>query len=764
MKYFFLLLFLFTFLNAEEKNVIIKDGKSNYKIIISKNANENEKKAALILKEYLKKISTTEIDILIDTTKETPYEFVIGNTNRLKKYRELKIKLPLDGYRIITKNGKIFFQAGLGKGIIYSVTGFLEDHLGCRKYSPDYEYIPQKKDIILPQINDKQIPSAEIRIINGNLCNDEEYRNWRRLSTVQEKWGSGSFKGYYVHTFNKIIPPEKYFDKHPEYFSYFKGQFEKKQENTSLFQGKRIPFGQLCLTNPDVLKLTIEHLKEMINKYPDIKYWSVSQNDNFENCECPECSKVDSIEGSPSGSLLRFINKVAKEFPDKIITTLAYEYSRKPPKITKPEKNVMITLCTIELNRSKPIEEDSTSKDFVEDINGWSKICNNIMLWDYEVQFTNYLCPFPLFHTLKSNIELFNKYNVKAHFQQCNVEHGNEFAELKAYLISKLLWNPKLNDKEIIDDFINGYYGNAGNYIKEYFNLLHSEGIKSGQRLDIYDSPISYANTFLSEDNIKRYKEIFDKAEESVINNPEVLERVKVARLPIMYSELEIAKSNVLGKRGFFVNNDGKYILIPQMKNLIDTFFAIVKRHNIKTFNETNLTPQIYFDNLKRTLNIQVENNKAFMKPITCLPIPSKKYFASGPSTLTNGILGTIYFKNEWLGWENQDIEIVVDLEKTQLVNKINLSTLQDLNAWITHPIKIELYFSNDNENYSLKSSIQSDSDLRKESQIKNFTFNINNEETRFIKFKIKATKTLPEWHKYAGNKSWLFIDEITVE
>ena len=126
--------------------------------------------------------------------------------------------------------------------------------------------------------------------------------------------------------------------------------------------------------------------------------------------------------------------------------------------------------------------------------------------------------------------------------------------------------------------------------------------------------------------------------------------------------------------------------------------------------------------------------------------------------------MGTIYFKNEWLGWENQDIEIVVDLEKTQLVNKINLSTLQDLNAWIIHPIKIELYFSNDNENYSLKSSLQSDSDLRKESQIKNFTFNINNEETRFIKFKIKATKTLPEWHKYAGNKSWLFIDEITVE
>ena len=127
-------------------------------------------------------------------------------------------------------------------------------------------------------------------------------------------------------------------------------------------------------------------------------------------------------------------------------------------------------------------------------------------------------------------------------------------------------------------------------------------------------------------------------------------------------------------------------------------------------------------------------------------------------------ISNTIYFKNEWLGWENQDIEIVIDLEKPQLVNKINLSTLQDLNAWITHPTKIELHFSNDNNTYYHKYSLQSDIDLRKEPQIKDFIFNINQEETRFIKFKITATKTLPEWHKYAGNKSWLFIDEITVE
>ena len=152
---------------------------------------------------------------------------------------------------------------------------------------------------------------------------------------------------------------------------------------------------------------------------------------------------IDQEEGSPSGLMIRFVNEVAKAFPDKIITTLAYQYTRKPPMITKPLSNVMITLCTIELNRSLPIETDTGSRAFTKEITDWGKICNKIMLWDYETQFSSSFGPFPLYNTLQPNIQFFTNNHVMAHFQQCNGKHSENFGELKCYLLSKLLWNPK---------------------------------------------------------------------------------------------------------------------------------------------------------------------------------------------------------------------------------------------------------------------------------------------------------------------------------
>ncbi len=737
-----LLQFYISTVYSETKVTLVSNGKSNYKIIISSKATDEEVKAAKLLKEYFLKISSADLDIMVDDKSPSAEEIVIGNTNRF--YAPVTKE---DAFLIKTEKEKLFILGGNGKGVIFGVTEFLEKYIGCRKYSPDVEFIPQRSNIVLDEINDFQVPVSPIRIINGELCNDESYRDWRKLSSVTEKWGSGAFAGYFVHTFNKFVPHEIYFASHPEYFS--------------MIDGVRVPYGQLCLTNPEVFKITVEKLREEFSKNPQIKYWSVSQNDNYEHCTCPDCRKIDELEESPSGSLIRFVNQVAETFPDKIITTLAYQYSRKPPKITKPESNVMITLCTIELNRNEPIASDITSRDFVRDIKGWSNICKNIMLWDYEVQFTNYLSPFPLFHTLKPNIEFFNAHNVTAHFQQANVQHGNEFAELKSYLISKLLWNPKIEVDSIIDEFISGYYGSAGRFIRQYFDLLHIEGVKSRQRLDIYDSPTSYANTFISEDHLLEYKRIFDLAEKAVISDSACLERVKIARLPIMYSELEIAKSDIFGKRGFYNLVNGKYVINNERKIILEEFLSILDRNHIPNLNETNLTPDLYSQNMKRILDIKTENNFAFQKNVITDPEPALKYSSSGPKTLTNGVQGTQNHKSEWLGWENIDASITIDLEKPANIDNVTVSTLQNLTSWITHPVKISCWVSLDNISYLEVGNIHSDSDLRKEKDFKKLEFQLKGEKIRFIKLNVEGTKVLPKWHLYAGNKSWIFIDEI---
>ncbi|GIT74783.1 MAG: hypothetical protein Ct9H300mP29_7770 [Candidatus Neomarinimicrobiota bacterium] len=162
-----------------------------------------------------------------------------------------------------------------------------------------------------------------------------DYAEWHNYITG----GTGKRLGNVGSTFDDLIPPEKYFNEHPEYFS--------------LNNGVRSSKTQLCLSNPNVLDLVILHLKELISKNPLANHWSISQNDTYGPCECSGCENIDNQYGGvPSGSIIHFVNQVAERFPNKVISTLAYQYSRKAPKGKfKTRENVNIVLCTIELNR-----------------------------------------------------------------------------------------------------------------------------------------------------------------------------------------------------------------------------------------------------------------------------------------------------------------------------------------------------------------------------------------------------------------------------
>ncbi len=752
-KLIVLVLFAFSFYPMYAQQItLVSKSKSDYKIIIPVKPSTNELIAAKLLQNYIKKITSTNLAIVSDITPPQKKEILIGVTNRsaddiIKSKKDL---LKEDGYYLYTADEKLFILGGSVRGIIYGVTGFLEDYLHCRKYSPSVEYVPKSDSISIPQMNDLQIPPADIRIVHGEFTNDTLYEYFRKIVKIADLWNDGKYNGYYVHTLPRIIPSDKYFKKHPEYFS--------------LINGVRVPYGQFCLTNPDVLKITIADLKEQIALHPNIKYWSVSQSDNYFQCECDKCKAIDKEEASASGLMLRFVNAVAKEFPNKIITTLAYQYTRKPPLITKPLDNVMVTLCTIELNRSKPIETDSGSAGFTKEIVDWGKITNKIMLWDYETQFSNSFGPFPLYNTLQPNIQFFTKNNVIAHFQQCNTKHSENFSELKSYLLSKLLWNPNADVNVIIDDFMNGFYGAAATYIREYFDLLHSECKKANVHLDIYGSPVWLAQTILSENNMKRYNMLFDKAEKAVASNTEVLYRVKAARMPIMFSTIEIAKTDLFGPRGWYNEVKGKYVQKAEMNQMLDDFYSMCKHDSIQALNEKGLSPTFFYQSTKRTIDVQVEGNLAFKKKVICVPAPDPKYTAMGPQMLTNGVRGNEDYKINWLGWEDEDASIILDLDSITKINEVNISTLHLPDVWILHPLSISCSISNDGINYQLAQELKADPNLKYKTDIKTFTFKLKNTKAHYLKFNLISLKKLPLWHAYKGSKAWIFVDEITVK
>ena len=578
-------IFFVSVLNAQELT-LVKAGKSRNRIIIPAKPTDIEKKAATVFQNYIYKISGARLRIKSDRSKSKAGEILIGLVNRPELQDVKSEKLEKDGFLLRNNGNKLLIAGGTEKGVLYGVYTLLEKYLGCRKYSSESAYVPNQKSIVLPPFDDLQIPCFTFRELYYRDVYDEEYMDWHKLDCHGEI-GSSREWGFWCHSFSQLLSPKEYGESHPEFFSYYKG--------------KRHPEGQLCLTNPEVLKIVIKNLKSEIEKNPEPLYWSVSQNDNTNYCRCPDCSAVDLKAGTSMGTLLPFINKVAEQFPDKIISTLAYQYTRKPPVNIVPGKNVNIMLCNIESPRQVTIEKGDAA--FCDDLEGWGRLTNNIILWDYVIQFSNLLAPFPNLRTLQPNIQYFRKNRVTALFEQANRETGGEFAELRAYLLAKMVWNPEVNANEVIDDFLSGYYGSASGMIRQYIDLLHDTMEKTGAKLSIFGKPVQAKDSFLSDELLTAYNQIFDKAEQAVVDNPVFLRHVKSARIPVYYAMLEIARNEKAGVRGAFIE-DGNHLLQPNPKIVAiqNEFLSQCKRTGVSRVTEWKTTPQEYFDKYAKFL------------------------------------------------------------------------------------------------------------------------------------------------------------------
>lgn len=736
-KWKLLLCFLFLSLMLRAGNgtiSLVSNGKSNYSIVIPSNANAVEQRAASLLQDHITKISGCKL--ATTTTVQSGKYAVFIKVNS-------KISHP-DGFTIKTKDKNIYIEGGIQKGGVYAVVNLLEKYLGCHYYSPIYKIIPLSKNINLPQINVSDVPKNDCRIVNISDKVDADFVDWNRLNTIDDFFA----KGYYVHTFNRLLPWQDYFKTHPEYFS----------EMT----GKR-NIDQLCLSNPEVLQLVIQKLKKDMADQPDKLYWSVSQNDNFSYCQCENCQKIISEEKSPSGPIIRFVNEVAKHFPSKIISTLAYQYSRQAPAITKPEGNVQVMLCTIELNRSKSIEQEKSSESFKKDIVDWGKICRHIYLWDYTIDFDHSVSPFPNLHVLQPNIQFFNKNNVRAHFQQSNIAVGQEFSELKLYLISRLLWNPDCDVNAIMTEFLEGYYGKAAPWIKKYIDQLEKELIKSGDGLDIYGHPVSHQNSFLSAANIKDYNTYFDNAVKAVEKDSAQLMHMKISRLPLQYAIMEIGKNDMFGPRGWYVEHDGDFKVVKEMSAMLEDFYTVCQQAKVYRLNESGLSPKDYYESTKRFIDVQVKGNYAFRKKVIADTTPSDKYSNGDLTYLTNGVRGASDYKVHWLGWSGKDFSLVLDLEKSVNANAIEISSLWDPKSWILHPSSVSCLVSEDGKNFVPIGKIDTEGNQKKSEVTKVFTFKAPKSSIRYVKFEVKGTIHLFDWHPSAGGDSWVFIDEIVV-
>jgi len=146
------------------------------------------------------------------------------------------------------------------------------------------------------------------------------------------------------HTAGYLVPRLKYYDEHPEYYAMGK---DGKRIAKQSFSDHRTA---LCLSNPDVKRISTERALIWVDKNPDKKSFFVTHGDTNLWCCCPECSKLDEMPGHYAARLLQWVNHVAdavgKKYPDKVLLTLAYAGSNQAPKKIKPAGNVRVIYAT----------------------------------------------------------------------------------------------------------------------------------------------------------------------------------------------------------------------------------------------------------------------------------------------------------------------------------------------------------------------------------------------------------------------------------
>ena len=366
---------------------------------------------------------------------------------------------------------------GIGtRGTLYATYHFLEDQLGIHWWNASEEFVPASKQITLPALKAEGTPyflyrdifrsAAVARNLDGGRWAVRNRLNRTGDLPFQAEYGGAYTYGppYFVHTFARYIH-RGYYKTNPEFFSLVDGKRNGEQYS-----------GQLCLTNTALRAKLIELVKRSVRNSrqaasakgvrPPV-YYDLSMNDGSRFCECENCLKMEKAS-SITDVLLDFINEIAdgvgKEYPDVMITTLAYGKTVKPPVSgIRPRDNVVIRLCNP--SGSYLSINEPRCKEYREIVQAWSKICKHLTCWEYDI----WTYPFPNEFGLAEVAKFYaNNHFDGLFFEKSGVEPLTDCYDMKAWILAKVMENPDCDLEALRKTFVTGYYGAAAPYIDQY--------------------------------------------------------------------------------------------------------------------------------------------------------------------------------------------------------------------------------------------------------------------------------------------------------
>lgn len=534
----------------------------------------------------------------------------VGATKAAKAARGNR-KWETDEVFLKSVDGGVILDGEPTRAPIYAADIYLEKYCGVRWWTSDAAHYPKLADAPSENIDHTYAPQFKYRETyyldgfdplfkvrsKGNFSSLTRYMLSEMKFIPPEMGGNHRlyfFKGRRsaYHSFFEILPPAVYFEKHPEWYS--------------LVNGKREP-KQLCLANVEMKAEYIRQTLKCLREDSDVDFIQVSQNDWRFPCECDTCKAMTAEDGAPSGPYLRFANDVAeaveKEFPHVRIDTFAYQFTRKAPKKTKPRHNVVVRLCDIECDFARPLTDPLPPKKatFVKDLQDWKRVAGgNLFLWDYLANFHGYMLPHPNIHIMAPNIRLFAENGAVGVFEQGDALcSAGSFATLRHYVVSHLLWNPADDEKRLMGEFLEGYYGkSAAPFLKKFIDVVDNAPRKTKRIVKCGHKGAS----FMTADDKLEAARLMDEAVAAAQKDGELFaSRVRRERLSVdhyMILNYDILKDHA-AKKGY------RWTRPATRAEALEKWIADVKALGVKARRETVSAEEMdkYFERLRQDKN-----------------------------------------------------------------------------------------------------------------------------------------------------------------
>ena len=508
-------------------------------IRLPKEAKPYERRAAADLSSYLQRIVKDRL--LVDGVEGVVFH--VGDTDFAKDKGYVSTRMPDEWWMVKSYGADVILNGGGSRGALYAVSHFLEDQCGVRWWSPQEEHVPSVDVLALPRLDRQGRPAFRLRDVYRAFHD----RNLSIFAVHKRLNGTGGLGNYlgaeyggsirygspnHCHTFDLYIPGDKYFEAHPEWFSY------------DAREAKRIKReGQLCLTNRELREEMKKRLKAFIQAdvakfsklgVPPPSLYDISENDNWNYCACTNCVAAKE-RWNMSGLLLDFVNDIASsvkdEYPHVIVNTFAYHGTETPPKGGKrAADNVMVRFCDTKSNQAAGMFEKGNTS-FCEFLADWSKAAKNLSIWDYAITYTRELTglPFPSeFHYADYFRECLKR-GVYGFFWEHESAHKADMWELKYHLETKLMENPYLDGDELISTFMNEYYGKAGDRVFDYRKLL--DAARRARNGNVGWFPALSDFDWISADDVAAANSLIDEAEKATEGREPFISRVKRVRV-----------------------------------------------------------------------------------------------------------------------------------------------------------------------------------------------------------------------------------------